>query len=222
MVELDISSDQIVGRLCKYVATVQDAELPKDVVLKAKGHILDTIAAMVSGSTLPPGRLIARYVRGQGGAPEARVVGSSIVTTAVNAALANGMMAHADETDDSHVPSMTHPGCAVIPAAFYLKVVGREKGLGFMRQFAKQDLQYRGGHSQVVRLLAAGKFSLLAVAFGPRVSVTKDRGAPVDWVALEPVFSNPLGMGVYKSAAHPNAAKLYVDFMLSREVQQEV
>ncbi|MBI4527762.1 MAG: extracellular solute-binding protein [Deltaproteobacteria bacterium] len=106
--------------------------------------------------------------------------------------------------------------------ASYLKAVGREKGLHFMRQFAKQDLQYRGGHTQMVQLLAAGEFPLLSVAWGPRVSVTKDRGAPVDWVALDPVFSNPVGMGMYKSAKNPNAAKLYLDFMLSREVQQEV
>ena len=52
-----------------------------------------------------------------GGAPEASVVGTRIRTSAVNAALANGMLAHADETDDSHAPSRTHPGCAVVPAA---------------------------------------------------------------------------------------------------------
>lgn len=131
--ELDISSDQIVGRLCKYVATAQDAELPKDVALKAKGHILDTIAAMVSGSTLLPGRLIARYVQAQGGAPESCVVGSSIVTTAVNAALANGIMAHADETDDSHAPSMTHPGCAVIPAALAMAEREGRDGESFLK-----------------------------------------------------------------------------------------
>ena len=39
------------------------------------------------------------------------------MTTAVNAALANGMLAHADETDDSHAPSLTHPGCGIVPAA---------------------------------------------------------------------------------------------------------
>jgi len=46
------------------------------------------------------------------------VVGSRIVTSAANAALANGMLGHADETDDSHSPSQTHPGCGVVAAAF--------------------------------------------------------------------------------------------------------
>jgi iron(III) transport system substrate-binding protein len=104
----------------------------------------------------------------------------------------------------------------------YLKVVGREKGLDFMRRLARQDLQYRGGHSQMVQLLAAGEFPIVAVAYGPRVSVVRANGAPVDWAALNPVFSNPIGMAVYKNAPHPNAAKLYIDFMLSKEIQQEI
>ena len=106
--------------------------------------------------------------------------------------------------------------------ANFLKVVGREKGLDFMRRFARQDLQYRGGHTQMVQLLAAGEFPIMAVAFAPRVSVVRASGAPIDWAALNPVFSNPVGMGVYKAAPHPNAAKLYVDFMLSKEIQQEI
>jgi 2-methylcitrate dehydratase PrpD len=84
---------------------------------RARHHILDAIAAMVSGSMLPPGRLAIRYIQGQGGNQEARIIGSSLQSTAVNAALANGVMAHSDETDDSHAPSSTHPGCAIVPAA---------------------------------------------------------------------------------------------------------
>jgi iron(III) transport system substrate-binding protein len=106
--------------------------------------------------------------------------------------------------------------------ANYLKVVGREKGLDFMRRFANQDLQYRGGHTQMVQLLAAGEFPLLSVTFAPRVSVVRESGAPIDWLAFNPTFSSPTGMGIYKAAPHPNAAKLYVDFILSKEIQQEV
>ena len=107
----------IIGQLSEYIAGARRAELPSDVSTRARHHILDAIAAMVSGSVLPPGRLAIRYIQGQGGAREARVIGSQSLTTAVNAALANGVMAHADETDDSHAPSSTHPGCAIVPAA---------------------------------------------------------------------------------------------------------
>jgi 2-methylcitrate dehydratase PrpD len=79
--------------------------------------MLDTIAAIVSGSRLEPGKHAISYVRTLEGNREASVIGSRILTTAVNAALANGMLAHADETDDSHAPSLTHPGCGIVPAA---------------------------------------------------------------------------------------------------------
>ena len=85
------------------------------VVEKTKHHVLDTIAAMVSGSRLAPGKKAIGYVKTLGGVKEACVIGSNIITTAVNAALANGMLAHADETDDSHAPSLTHPGCGIVP-----------------------------------------------------------------------------------------------------------
>src|SRR6185436_8216899 len=56
-------------------------------------------------------------VRTLGGKPVAGVIGSRIVTSAANAAMANGTFAHADETDDTHPPSLTHPGASVVPAA---------------------------------------------------------------------------------------------------------
>ena len=107
----------IMRRLSSYIASALRRPLPPTVVEKTKHHMLDTIAAMVSGSRLEPGKKAIGYVRTLGGNREASVIGSRILTTAVNAALANGMLAHADETDDSHAPSLTHPGCGIVPAA---------------------------------------------------------------------------------------------------------
>jgi 2-methylcitrate dehydratase PrpD len=112
-----IGDKPIIRQLSDYIARARRIELPDNVSLRARHHILDAIAAMVSGSVLLPGRLAIRYIQGQAGAQEARVIGSQLLTTAVNAALANGIMAHSDETDDSHAPSSTHPGCAIVPAA---------------------------------------------------------------------------------------------------------
>jgi 2-methylcitrate dehydratase PrpD len=103
--------------LAAYIAQAPALRLPAEVAEKARHHILDTLAAMVSGSRLPPGPIAIAYVRRLGGTPQASVAGSRVVTSCVNAALANGMLAHADETDDSHAPSRNHPGCAVVPAA---------------------------------------------------------------------------------------------------------
>ena len=103
--------------LSGYIADARRRALPAEVAEKAKQHILDTVAAMVSGSGLPPGQAAIAFAASLGGPPEASVVGTALATSMINAALINGMLAHADETDDSHAPSRTHPGCAVIPAA---------------------------------------------------------------------------------------------------------
>jgi 2-methylcitrate dehydratase PrpD len=107
----------VMKKLASYISQATRKALPKEVVERTKHHTLDTIAAMVSGSRLPPGEAAISYIRTLGGTRQSTVIGSRIVTTAENAALANGMLAHADETDDSHAPSLTHPGCGVVPAA---------------------------------------------------------------------------------------------------------
>jgi 2-methylcitrate dehydratase PrpD len=126
----------VMGELSRYIAAALRRPLPAAVVEKAKHHILDTVAAMVSGSRLAPGRQALSYVGSLGGAKEAIVLGSRIVTTAVNAALANGMLAHADETDDSHAPSLTHPGCGIVPAALAMAERERRNGNATIRAVA--------------------------------------------------------------------------------------
>ena len=84
--------------LSRYIAQALTLPLPDAVAEKARHHVLDTLAAMVSGSRLGPGRIAIAYVRKLGGTAQASVIGSRIVTTCINAALANGMLAHADET----------------------------------------------------------------------------------------------------------------------------
>jgi 2-methylcitrate dehydratase PrpD len=123
----------VMRTLSGYIAAALRRPLPATVVEKTKHHILDTIAAMVSGSRLAPGRKAISYVKSLGGVKEAIVIGSPIVTTAVNAALANGMLAHADETDDSHAPSLTHPGCGIVPAALAMAERERRNGTAFIR-----------------------------------------------------------------------------------------
>ncbi|MBI5966577.1 MAG: MmgE/PrpD family protein [Deltaproteobacteria bacterium] len=123
-----IAEQNVMSRLSAYIAAARDRWLPEAVVEKAKHHILDTVAAMVSGSRLKPGQLAIKFIRTQGGTPEAQIIGADFLTTAINAAMTNGFMAHADETDDSHAPSLTHPGCAIVPAA--LAVAERENASG--------------------------------------------------------------------------------------------
>lgn len=107
----------VMAKLSAYMSEARSRALPGEVVEKAKHHILDTFAAMVSGSDLPPGRAALQFVGAYGGEKVATVAGSRTVCGPFEAALANGVLAHADETDDSHSPSQSHPGCAVVPAA---------------------------------------------------------------------------------------------------------
>src|SRR3989449_500310 len=107
----------VMDKLSRYMSEARERVLPDEVVEKAKHHILDTLAAMISGSEIRPGRAAIEFVRAYGGKEVATVVSSNIVCGPIEAALANGVLAHADETDDSHGPSRSHPGVSVVPAA---------------------------------------------------------------------------------------------------------
>jgi 2-methylcitrate dehydratase PrpD len=103
--------------LSAYMAAAGSRPLPAEILELTKHHLLDTLAAMVSGSRLAPGKAALSFAQiSQGGGP-CTIVASSIQCGAIEAALLNGVLAHADETDDSHSPSLSHPGCAVVPAA---------------------------------------------------------------------------------------------------------
>jgi 2-methylcitrate dehydratase PrpD len=118
------------------VAATLDRDLPGEVVAKTKLHTLDTMAAMVSGARLKAGEMAARYVDSLGGKPQATVIGTGILTSAVNAALANGMAAHGDETDDSHLRGRFHPGCGIVPAALAAAELAGRSGNDLLRAVA--------------------------------------------------------------------------------------
>ena len=123
----------VMARLSAYMSEARSRALPAEVIEKAKHHILDTIAAMISGAELPPGRAAIAFARDYRGAQVATVAGSNVLCGPIEAALANGVLAHADETDDSHGPSRAHPGAAVIPAALALGEQYGIDGAHFLR-----------------------------------------------------------------------------------------
>jgi 2-methylcitrate dehydratase PrpD len=123
----------VTGRVARYMVEARDRTLPPEVLREAKHRILDTLAAMVSGARLKPGAMAIQYVRGQGGVPEASVLTTDIRTSAINAALANGMFGHADETDDFEPITKAHPGCAVVPAALAMAERDDRSGTELLR-----------------------------------------------------------------------------------------
>ena len=120
----------LMRELSEYLASAIKKPLPAAVTARAKLHMVDAFAAMISGSRLPPGRKGVAYVKLLGGNPNAMMIGSRVLTSPTNAALANGMCGHADETDDQHANTRTHPGTSVVPAALaiadYRQLTGTE------------------------------------------------------------------------------------------------
>lgn len=103
--------------------------------------------------------------------------------------------------------------------AAMLDYLGRENGGAYMRALARQNPQFRRGHSLLGKLLVAGDFPL-ALVHAAEMEEAKRAGAPVDWVkTLDPVITSPSQVGVSAKAPHPGAARLFVDLLLSAEGQ---
>jgi len=102
-----------------------------------------------------------------------------------------------------------------------VKAMGDEKGLAYMRELAKQ-VQLRNGRTILSQLTAAGEFKGALSAYSQTFETMKPAGAPVDWVYLNPVFANIHPTGISAKAPHPNAGKLFVDFVLSKRGQELV
>ena len=100
-----------------------------------------------------------------------------------------------------------------------VKAMGDEKGLAYMRELAKQ-VQLRNGRQILSQLVAAGEFKGALSAYSTQFEQMKSAGAPVDWVYLNPVFANIHPTGVSAKAPHPNAARLFLDFVLSKRGQE--
>ena len=143
-----MDTHDITGQLASYMVGARDRSLPPEVALAARHRILDSLAAVVSGARLKPGEMTIKYIGLQGGTPEASLLASDIKTSAVNAALGNGMFGHADETDDFEPVTKSHPGCSVVPAALAMAEKAGSSGEELMRAVAL-------GYDLCVRFLLA-------------------------------------------------------------------
>ena len=99
---------------------------------------------------------------------------------------------------------------------------GENKAMDLMRKLADQDMQFRSGHTLLATMVAAGDRAIAVVAFADSVEGLKQKGAPIDWIAVEPLLGLSIGLALVKNAPHPNAAKLFIDFLLSQEGQQAI
>lgn len=126
----------LMTRLSGYMADAAQRELPEAVAEKTRHIILDTVAAMISGATLPPGKFAIKFAGLNKGAPVSTVVASNILSGPIEAAMCNAMLAHSDETDDTHPPSQSHPGASIVPAALAVGEKFGSDGKRFLRAVA--------------------------------------------------------------------------------------
>jgi iron(III) transport system substrate-binding protein len=104
--------------------------------------------------------------------------------------------------------------------ATLLDAWGRERTQRYMTALAKQDIQWRKGHTLIAQLMSAGEFPV-AIVYAHRIEQMKKEGAPVEWVnTLNPIVVSTNGIAISAKAPHPNTAKLFTDFVLSKEAQE--
>jgi len=99
---------------------------------------------------------------------------------------------------------------------------GAEKGKAFFQKLRSQNPKIRTGHSLQAQLIAAGEDMLSPDTHNQGIASGQRAGAPVDWVNLEPVVGVSNVSALAKNAPHPNAAMLFLDFMLRKDGAQRV
>ena len=124
------------NEMAAYLATAATQPLPEEVAAKSRAHLLDALAAIISGTRLRAGQRALAFVAAQGGQARVGIPGAAVMSDAVNAAFCGAMAAHADETDDSHLGGRFHPGCAVVPAALAVGQHEARSGKTLLRAIA--------------------------------------------------------------------------------------
>jgi iron(III) transport system substrate-binding protein len=104
--------------------------------------------------------------------------------------------------------------------ATLIKKWGEPQGMAYFRKLAEMKPDVRKGHILLAELIAAGEIPVGLTVYNSNAESLKRRGAPIDWVPVEPVVGRPQGIGVARNAPHPHAALLFVDFVLSPAGQE--
>lgn len=98
---------------------------------------------------------------------------------------------------------------------------GEEKAVSYFKKLAAQEPVAMRGNTNRVQLVMAGEYPLI-IAYAPTIQRSTSKGAPIDWVPLEPVPVQVNAVLFSAHAPHPNAGKLFIDFMLSEQGQKQL
>ena len=96
---------------------------------------------------------------------------------------------------------------------------GEEKAVAYLKRLARQQPVMARASISAVKSMHAGDVSMV-IARAPVIQGYKEKmSSPVDWVFLEPVIAHIDAVMLSAHSSHPNAARLFVDFALSRDGQ---
>ena len=102
-----------------------------------------------------------------------------------------------------------------------LITMGDEKGMDYLKKLAGQKIiNMDVSARQLLDQAIAGEFPIALQIFNHHAVISAKKGAPVSWVAMEPVTSTLSVVSLTKDAQHPNAGKLLIDYMVSEEGQK--
>jgi iron(III) transport system substrate-binding protein len=104
--------------------------------------------------------------------------------------------------------------------ATLVKKWGTEAGLAHFRKLAEMRPDVRKGHVLLAELIAAGEIQVGLTVYNANAESLKRKGAPIDWMPVQPVVARPQGIAVGRNAPNPKAARAFVDFVLSPEGQE--
>jgi iron(III) transport system substrate-binding protein len=100
--------------------------------------------------------------------------------------------------------------------------LGEKKATTLMRGLARQNIQWRKGHTTLAQLMAAGEYPI-ALVYAHGMEDLKRKGAPVEWVRTSrPIVVDLQPAAISAQPSHPNGARLFTDFLLSPEGQRIV
>jgi len=108
----------------------------------------------------------------------------------------------------------------IVWLAGIVRIWGQDRGMGFFNRLAEMKPDVRTGHTLLTKLVVAGEVPVGLTVYSSGAESSKRTGAPIDWIPIEPVVGQSLGIGLAKNAPHPHAALLFADFVLSPEGQE--
>jgi len=175
---------------------------------------------LAEGRPLIVGGVTVPFDKGPVGHSDGDVLAHAMCDALLGAAALGDIGTHFPDSDPKWKGALMMEGTKADWFAGMLQIMGQERGLKYMRALARQQPSPREGHELLAQLIVAGEGLFDINIPAASVERMKDRGAPIEWTALGEVPAIMVGIGLSAQAPHANAAKVFLDFVLSREGQK--